>query len=64
MRSSLGREVLGTEDSIEGMSRDFIYLSELGGRNVMVDSRAILEALDDIYDADRIVADEGGDIDG
>ena len=36
------------------MSRNFIYLPERG-RNIMVDVRAIREALDDVYDADRIV---------
>jgi hypothetical protein len=40
--------------NIEGMSRDFIYLPERG-RNVMVDARAILAALDHAYDLDRIV---------
>lgn len=40
--------------SKEGLSRDFIYLPERG-RNVMVDVRAIREALDVVYDADRIV---------
>ena len=47
---------LNFDRNVEGLSRDFIYLPERG-RNVMVDSRAILEALDDIYDADRIVAE-------
>ena len=47
---------LNFDRNVEGLSRDFIYLPDRG-RNVMVDSRAILEALDDIYDADRIVAE-------
>ncbi|HEX6587593.1 MAG TPA: S46 family peptidase, partial [Longimicrobiales bacterium] len=47
---------LNFDRNVEGLSRDFIYLPERG-RNVMVDSRAILEALDDIYDADHIVAE-------
>lgn len=47
---------LNFDRNIEGLSRDFIYLPERG-RNIMVDSRAVLEALDDIYDADRIVAE-------
>jgi len=47
---------LNFDRNVEGLSRDFIYLPERG-RNVMVDSRAILEALDDVYDADRIVAE-------
>lgn len=47
---------LNFDRNIEGLSRDFIYLPERG-RNVMVDSRAILEALDDVYGMDRIVAE-------
>jgi hypothetical protein len=45
---------LNFDRNIEGLSRDFIYLPERG-RNVMVDVRAILAALDHVYDADRIV---------
>ncbi|MGD8279459.1 MAG: S46 family peptidase, partial [Gemmatimonadota bacterium] len=45
---------LNFDRNIEGLSRDYIYLPERG-RNIMVDVRAILEALDDVYDADRIV---------
>jgi hypothetical protein len=45
---------LNFDRNIEGLSRDFIYLSERG-RNIMVDVRAIREALDNVYDADRIV---------
>lgn len=45
---------LNFDRNIEGLSRDFIYLPERG-RNIMVDVRAITEALDDLYDADRIV---------
>jgi hypothetical protein len=45
---------LNFDRNIEGMSRDFIYLPERG-RNIMVDVRAILEALDKVYDTDRIV---------
>jgi hypothetical protein len=45
---------LNFDRNIEGLSRDFIYLPERG-RNVMVDVRAIREALDKVYDADRIV---------
>ncbi len=40
--------------NMEGLSRDFIYLPERG-RNIMVDVRAILAALDHAYDLDRIV---------
>ncbi len=45
---------LNFDRNIEGLSRDFIYLPQRG-RNIMVDVRAITEALDDIYDADRLV---------
>jgi hypothetical protein len=45
---------LNFDRNIQGLSRDFIYLPE-SGRNVMVDVRAIREALDDVYDLDRIV---------
>lgn len=47
---------LNFDRNIEGLSRDFIYLPERG-RNVMVDVRAIREALDVVYDLDRIVAE-------
>jgi hypothetical protein len=45
---------LNFDRNIQGLSRDFIYLPERG-RNIMVDVRAIKEALDIVYDADRIV---------
>ena len=45
---------LNFDRNIEGLSRDYIYLPEQG-RNIMVDVRAIREALDVMYDADRIV---------
>jgi hypothetical protein len=45
---------LNFDRNIVGLSRNFIYLPERG-RNIMVDVRAIREALDDVYDADRIV---------
>jgi len=45
---------LNFDRNIQGLSRDFIYLPERG-RNIMVDVRAIKEALDTVYDADRIV---------
>lgn len=45
---------LNFDRNIEGLSRDYIYLPERG-RNVMVDLRAVREALDVMYDADRIV---------
>ena len=47
---------LNFDRNIQGLSRDFIYLPERG-RNVMVDVRAIRAALDQVYDADRIVAE-------
>ncbi|MCJ7629767.1 MAG: S46 family peptidase, partial [Longimicrobiales bacterium] len=45
---------LNFDRNVEGLSRDFIFLPERG-RNIMVDVRAIKEALDKVYDADRIV---------
>ncbi len=45
---------LNFDRNVEGLSRDFIYLPERG-RNIMVDVRAVREALDVVYDADRIV---------
>lgn len=45
---------LNFDRNIEGLVRNFIFLPERG-RNIMVDVRAIREALDDVYDADRIV---------
>lgn len=45
---------LNFDRNIQGLSRNYIYLPE-AGRNVMVDVRAIREALDDVYDLDRIV---------
>jgi hypothetical protein len=45
---------LNFDRNIEGLSRDFIYLPERG-RNIMVDVRAIREALDKVYGAHRIV---------
>jgi hypothetical protein len=45
---------LNFDRNINGLSRDFIYLPERG-RNIMVDVRAIREAMDKVYDADRIV---------
>ncbi len=47
---------LNFDRNIEGLSRDFIYLPERG-RNMAADSRAIIESLDDIYDADRLVVE-------
>jgi hypothetical protein len=47
---------LNFDRNIQGLTRDYIYLPEQG-RNIMVDVRAILESLDDVYDADRIVVE-------
>jgi len=49
-------EVVGVvfDGNIESLPGDFIYLPDLN-RAVTVDSRGILEALDEIYDADRLV---------
>jgi hypothetical protein len=49
-------EVVGVvfDGNIESLPGDYIYLPELN-RSVTVDIRAIIEALDEIYDADRIV---------
>lgn len=47
---------LNFDRNIEGLSRDFIYLPERG-RNVMVDVRAIREALDVVYDLDRVLVE-------
>ena len=49
-------EVVGVvfDGNIESLPGDYIYLPELN-RSVTVDVRAILEALDEIYDLDRLV---------
>ena len=49
-------EVVGVvfDGNIESLPGDYIYLPELN-RSVAVDVRAILEALDEIYDSDRLV---------
>jgi hypothetical protein len=54
IRPDLSLVGLNFDRNMEGLSRDFIYLPERG-RNIMVDARAILAALDDAYDLDRIV---------
>jgi hypothetical protein len=54
VRPDLSIVGLNFDRNIEGLSRDFIYLPERG-RNMMVDVRAIREALDHVYDLDRIV---------
>ena len=45
---------LNFDRAIEGLSRDYIYFADRG-RNVMVDARAVIEALDTVYDLDRVV---------
>ncbi|MFO7588720.1 MAG: S46 family peptidase, partial [Gemmatimonadota bacterium] len=47
---------LNFDRNIDGLSRDFIYLPARG-RNVMVDVRAIREALQRVYGADRVLAE-------
>jgi len=49
-------EVVGLvfDGNIESLPGDYIYLPELN-RSVMVDIRAIIESLDEIYDLDRLV---------
>ena len=49
-------EVVGVvfDGNMESLPGDYIYLPELN-RSVTVDARAILEALDKIYDSDRLV---------
>ena len=42
------------DGNIESLPGDYIYLPTLN-RSVTVDVRAILEALDEIYDTDRLV---------
>jgi hypothetical protein len=54
VRPDLSIAGLNFDRNINGLSRDFIYLPERG-RNIMVDVRAIREALDHVYDLDRIV---------
>ena len=51
-------EVVGVvfDGNIESLPGDYIYLPEFN-RSVTVDVRAILEALDVVYDMDRIVAE-------
>ncbi len=49
-------EVVGLifDSNIEALPNDYLYLTERG-RAIAVDSRGIMEALDDVYEADRIV---------
>ena len=54
-------EIVGIafDGNIESLSGDFIFLPETN-RCVSVDARGILEALDEIYDADRLVLEMKG----
>lgn len=45
---------LNFDRNINGLSRDYVYLPERG-RNIMVDVRAIAEALQDVYMATRVL---------
>jgi hypothetical protein len=47
---------LNFDRTVEGLVRDYVYLADRG-RNVMVDVRAVLEALDVVYDMDGLVAE-------
>ncbi|HWO89238.1 MAG TPA: S46 family peptidase [Gemmatimonadales bacterium] len=44
---------LNFDRNVDALVRDYLYLPERG-RNIMVDVRAILAALDVVYDADRV----------
>jgi hypothetical protein len=46
---------LAFDGNIESLAGDFIFLPDRGTRTVSVDVRGMLEALDEIYDADRLV---------
>ena len=47
---------LNFDRNINGLSRDYVYLPERG-RNVMVDVRAIAEALEAVYKAPRVLTE-------
>ena len=49
-------EVVGIafDSNMEALPNEYLYLDERG-RMISVDTRAIIESLDDVYDADRIV---------
>ena len=50
-------EIVGLvfDGNVESLGSNFIYRTENGARAVSVDARGMLEALDEVYDADRIV---------
>ncbi len=49
------------DGNIESLSGNYIYLPDVA-RSVSVDARGILEVLDEIYDADRMVLELTDDI--
>lgn len=55
-------EVIGLvfDGNIESLAGDYIYMPDQGMRTVSVDVRGMLEALDVIYDADRLVLEATG----
>ena len=48
------------DGNIESLAGDYIYMPDQGMRTVSVDVRGMLEALDVIYDADRLVLEATG----
>jgi hypothetical protein len=55
-------EVVGLifDGNVESLAGDYIYMPDQGMRTVSVDVRGMLEALDVIYDADRLVLEATG----
>ncbi len=55
-------EVVGLifDGNIESLAGDYIYMPDRGMRSVSVDVRGMIEALDVIYDADRLVREVTG----
>ena len=47
---------LNFDRTIEGLVRDYLYAPERG-RNVMVDTRLVLEALQSVYGLDSLLAE-------
>ncbi|MFO7315299.1 S46 family peptidase, partial [Rhodothermus marinus] len=43
------------DSNIEGLAGEYVYMPDRGMRAVAVDSRGVLEALRDLYGADRLV---------
>lgn len=48
------------DGNIESLAGDFIYMPDRGMRTVAVDVRGMLEALDEVYGADRLVMEVTG----